>query len=474
MPLQDAKLFVDGRWQDGERTFAVTDKFTGEPVAAAHVPSETQIDRSLAALAEAAAEEPFQAYDRFQVLRRAADLLERETEALAELLAVEAGFPLSDGRGEIGRAVQTLLLSAEESKRLTGEIVPLEGSPGGAGRFGFTLRVPVGVVCAVTPFNAPVNTVVHKIAPALAAGNAVVLKPSGHTPLAACRLVELLLEAGLPPRYISLLHGEGGRLGERLVKDERVRYIAFTGSTEVGRRIQSLAGLRRTQMELGSIAATVVCRDADLDKALPKLVGSSFRKAGQVCTSIQLLFVHREIAAAVTERFVERASALKAGDPRDEATVVGPLISRAAAERVERWVGEAAEEGARIAAGGRRNNNCFAPTVLLDTTPAMRVQREEIFGPVVNVVPFETLDEVIARLNGLPFGLATGVFTRDLATAFLCARKLAVGGVHINETCSSRVDLMPYGGVRDSGFGREGPRYAAREMTEERMVSITS
>ncbi|MFZ2099982.1 MAG: aldehyde dehydrogenase family protein, partial [Oricola sp.] len=313
----------------------------------------------------------------------------------------------------------------------------------------------------------------HKIAPAFAAGNAVILKPSSSTPVVACKLAEILLDAGMPAGFLSVAHGRGD-VARRLLDDERVRFFAFTGSTGVGRTIQQAAGLRRTQMELGSIAFTIVCDDADLDRALPKIVSAGFRKAGQVCTSVQILLVHDAVMETVTSRLTAMAEALKYGDPHDGETVVGPLISEKEAVRIESWIEEATRGGARRLTGGPRRGAVIPPTLLTDIDPAMQVAGCEIFGPVMCLVPFATLHEAIGRVNATPFGLATGIFTNRLQDALTAARQLEVGGVHINETSSARVDMMPYGGSKDSGFGREGPRYAIHEMTEERIVTIAT
>jgi succinate-semialdehyde dehydrogenase/glutarate-semialdehyde dehydrogenase len=385
---------------------------------------------------------------------------------------MEAGFTQSDASGEVRRCIQTLKLSAEEARRLAGEVIPLAGAPQQGARMGFTLRVPLGVVLAITPFNSPLNTVAHKIAPAFAAGNAVILKPASATPLTACKLAEVLVEAGVPRGFLSVIPG-GAQVADWLIEDERVRFFAFTGSTEVGRSIQRRAGLRRTQMELGSIACTILCDDAKLDVALPKVVNAGYRKAGQVCTSIQLLLVHRSIAGEVERRLAKLVQALPYGDPYDPKTVVGPLISEKEAIRVEAWVEEAVAKGAQRLAGGKRQGAVVPPVLLGGIDDTMKVGCNEIFGPVVCIVPFDTLDEAIARVNATPYGLATGIFTNRLDDAFAAAKRLEVGGVHVNETSSSRVDLMPYGGSKDSGFGREGPRYAVHEMTEERIVTFT-
>jgi succinate-semialdehyde dehydrogenase/glutarate-semialdehyde dehydrogenase len=327
-------------------------------------------------------------------------------------------------------------------------------------------------VCAITPYNSPFNAVLHKIAPALAAGNSVILKPSPYTPLTAALLCEAFLEAGIPDGLVSLVNG-GAEVGSWLLEEQGINFYSFTGSTRVGRIIQAGAGLRRTQLELGSIAATLVCADADLDAALPKIARAAFRKAGQVCTSIQRLYVEEAIADEVRERLIRLASAMPCGDPRDPAVKIGPMISMSDAERAASWIREAQKTGARVDHGGTRSGAVLQPTILGDVRPGMKVVDEEIFAPVVSILPVDNLDTAIAGINSAPFGLAVGVFTRDIGKALNAARHIAVGGIHINETSSSRVDGMPYGGQKDSGFGREGPRYAIREMTDEKVVTIS-
>jgi succinate-semialdehyde dehydrogenase/glutarate-semialdehyde dehydrogenase len=335
------------------------------------------------------------------------------------------------------------------------------------------MRVPLGVVVAITPFNSPLNTVAHKIAPAFAAGNAVVLKPSSHTPVTAYKLAKILVDAGMPSGFMSLVYGSAD-VAKYLLDDQRVRFYAFTGSTEVGQIIQQAAGLRRTQMELGSIAFTILCDDANLDLALPKVINSSYRKAGQVCTSIQFLLVQEGIFDQVQPRLTEMVKTLKYGDPYEDDTVVGPLISETEAIRVEDWIDEAIAGGATLLAGGGREGAVLRPTLLTNVGDNMKVGCREIFGPVLCLVSFNTLDEAIDRVNSTPYGLATGIFTNRLLDAIAAAKRLVVGSVHINETSSSRVDLMPYGGSKESGFGREGPHYTVYEMTEERVVTIAT
>ena len=466
-------LLVDGEWVAGKgAAFAVIDKYRLEPGAHVGTADQEQVAHAVACAHAAFRRGAPVPFERGAILERAAALLEPRLDDFVRTMQMEAGFTASDATGEVRRSIQTLKLSAEEARRLAGEVVPLAGAPQQAGRIGFTLRVPLGVVVAITPFNSPLNTVAHKIAPAFAAGNAAILKPSSSTPLTACKLAEVLLEAGMPRGFLSVLTG-GAQVADWLIADPRVRFFAFTGSTEVGRSIQQRAGLRRTQMELGSIACTIVCDDAKLDSALPKVVNAGYRKAGQVCTSVQLLIVHQSIVEDVQSRLAKLVQALPYGDPRNPDTVVGPLISEQEAIRVESWVEEAVAKGARRLAGGARKGAVVPPVLLASIDDSMKVGCREVFGPIVCIVPFASLDEAIARVNATPYGLATGIFTNRLDDAFAAARRLEVGGVHVNETSSSRVDLMPYGGSKDSGFGREGPRYAVHEMTEERIVTFS-
>lgn len=471
--MREYQLLLDGQWIAGSGDpVTVLDKYSLSPFATLLTATAAQATQMVDAAHAAFRRGAPVAYERGDILDRAAALMEQRAGEFVSAMQAEAGFTAADALNEVRRCIQTLKLSGEEARRLVGDVVPLEGAPGQAGRMAFTLRVPLGVVVAITPFNSPLNTVAHKVAPAFAAGNAVILKPSTNTPVTACKLAEVLAEAGMPRGFLSVLHAPSP-IVQQMLTDQRVRFFAFTGSTEVGRFIQQAAGLRRTQMELGSIAFTILCDDANLDTALPKIASAGYRKAGQVCTSVQMLLVHTSIVDAVSERLTGLVSALKYGDPFEKDTVVGPLISEKEARRIESWIGEAVAQGARQLVGGPRQGAVVPPTLLAGVSDSMQVGSCEIFGPVVCIVPFASLEEAISRVNATPFGLATGIFTNRLGDALAAARRLEVGGVHINETSSSRVDLMPYGGSKDSGFGREGPRYAIHEMTEERLVSIS-
>ncbi|HEX7126059.1 MAG TPA: aldehyde dehydrogenase family protein [Thermodesulfobacteriota bacterium] len=467
-----SKLLIGGKWEAGPTVEALYDRYRGHQIGEMAVATPADVTRAVTHATEAFAAIRLSPTERYEILLKAAGLIAERRPELLALITAETGFPRGDSESEVRRCVQTLRLSADEARRIAGEVVPLDATPGLGNRVGFTVLVPRGVVCAITPYNAPLNGVAHKVAPALAAGNAVIVKPSEYTPLTAVALCRALLDAGLPPGLLSLLHGPGASIGPALLADQRIAFYSFTGSTRVGKEIQRAAGLRGTQLELGSISSTIVCADADLALASSKIVAAGFRKAGQVCTSVQRVLVHRSCAAEFTELLVEKTKRLKVGDPTIDGTDVGPMISEAQAMRVEQWVAEAVREGAEVLTGGRRDGAVFQPTILRNVRRTMRVCTEEIFGPVVSVVEFDDVEAAYEEANGTPFGLAVGVFTKDVSIAMNAVRKLKFGGVHINETSSSRVDVMPFGGVKDSGHGREGPRYAVREMLEERLLTI--
>lgn len=467
-----SRLLIDGRWVDGESTDQLTDKYAGRVYGQMAVASSAQVDEAVGAAQRAAHRIRMEPYARYQALTGAARIIESRMRQLVDLLRDEAGFTRADSENEVRRCAQTLELSGEEAKRLTGEMVPMEAGRGVKDRLGFTVRVPLGVICAITPFNSPLNTLAHKVGPALAGGNAVLIKPSAYTPLSAVELCKALIDAGVPAELLTLLHGPGASLGRQLLADQRIAYYAFTGSTQVGREIQQAAGLRGTQLELGSIASTIVCHDADIDMAIPKILNAGFRKAGQVCTSVQRLYVDRRIVPAFVPKLVKAVQATPVGDPGDPRTVIGPMISEHHAHRAESWVQEAIAQGARLLTGGTRRGCVLEPTILSGVRNDMRVVCEEIFAPVLSIIEFDDLDEAISGANGTDFGLSAGLFTSNLHAALRTAQALRFGGVHINEASSARVDAMPFGGVKASGHGREGPAYAIREMTEERLITI--
>lgn len=472
--MQSVPMFIDGGWTTEGRRSPLLDPYRGEPIAEVVEATPEQVDHAVQRLADRFDQDgPLHAYERYEILARASQLIDERRDELIASIVAESGFTVSDATGEVNRATQTLLLSGEEAKRLAGEVVPFSGAPNSTGRIGFTIRTPIGVVCAITPFNSPLNTVAHKVGPALAAGNPVVLKPALATPMTAVKLCEVLLDAGLPPRLLALLHGGGREVGQRLLEHPAIRFYSFTGSTEVGRLITRTVGLRGTQLELGSISSTIVCEDGRLDQAVPKIVAASFRKAGQVCTSVQRLYLHEDIADEATERLLTDLAGRQVGDPSDAGTFVGPLIDQDAAVRVQDWTQRAVDGGARRLVGGDRDGAMLQPTVVEGVDPTMDVVCREVFGPVVSLIRYRDLDAAIDEINDTPYGLAAGIFTDDLHRGFRAAERLHMGSVHINQTSSSRVDLMPYGGAKDSGSGQEGPRYAMQELTEERLVTFT-
>lgn len=409
------------------------------------------------------------AHRRSAILRRVSDLIDADAGKLATLMARESGKPMRYARGEVARAVETFAFAAEEAKRIHGETVPLDAAKGGVGKMGYYVRVPVGVVAAITPFNFPLNLVAHKVAPAIAAGCPIVLKPAPATPLTALRLAEMFLEAGLPDGAFSVVIG-GGDVGRWLTTDPRVAMISFTGSPPVARAISAVAGLRRTTFELGGNAAVVVDDTIELDNVVDKLVTGAFAYSGQVCISVQRIYVHRSRYDAFVSDFTARTRRLKLGDPVDDKTEIGPVITDQAADRIETWVAEAAQGGAHVETVAPRKGRMLAPSIITNATPDMKVMREEVFGPVVNVLPFDDFDDALKQVDDSPFGLQAGVFTRDLNRAMRAVQTLDVGGVMINDAPTFRVDHMPYGGNKDSGVGREGPRFAIEDMTTLKMV----
>lgn len=403
---------------------------------------------------------------------KAAQLLLERREEFARILAIEVGKSIRESRGEVDRSAQTLQISAEEAKRIHGEGVPVESAQGSENRMAFTIRVPVGVIAAITPFNAPINLVCHKIGPALASGNSVVLKPAEVTPICAIKLASLLEEAGLPKGRLQVLTGDGAKIGEWLLENQDVNMFTFTGSPRVGELIRSKAGLRKVSLELGNNSATIVHKDSDLERAATLVSQKSFNNAGQVCISVQRIYVHQDIYEAFVAKLIEKTEEFVVGNPLDEKTDIGPMIRLTEAERVEAWVKEAVEQGARIEVGGKRDGAFYLPTILTNVKDDMKVCRQEVFGPIVSIATYEEIDEVIAKVNDSDYGLQAGLFTNDLQLAMKAAREIEVGGLIVNDASAYRVDHMPYGGVKKSGNGKEGPKYAMEEMTEERIIVL--
>ncbi|HZL57749.1 MAG TPA: aldehyde dehydrogenase family protein [Bryobacteraceae bacterium] len=410
-------------------------------------------------------------HERATILSKAQAILTARREEMARIIASESGKPIREARTEVDRGIFTLLFSAEEAHRLHGEEVPMDAHPGGKGKTGITIREPLGVIAAITPFNFPLNLSLHKIAPAIAAGNTVVHKPASATPISALLLAQIFHEAGLPAGALNVVTGPGAVIGDALIFDPRIAMITFTGSPDVGQRIRNLAGMKRVTLELGSNSAVIVEPDADLDKAIPRCVAGAFAHSGQVSISIQRIYVHEAIHDEFAARLAEAASRLRIGHPQEETTEVSSLIAESEAQRVECWIGEARDAGAKIVTGGRRRGATLEPAVLTGVPGDAKLSAKEAFGPVVIVNSYKTLDDAVAMVNASDYGLQAGMYTRDIDKAFRTARQVHVGGFHINEIPAFRVDQMPYGGVRLSGSGREGPRYAVEEMTELKLIT---
>ncbi len=469
------RMFLAGDWQDRPATTTVTNPFDGEVIETVPRGSAADVDAALAVLADGARiMRAMSSAERCRILRATVQHIQSRAEEFARTITLEEGKILAESRQEVSRGCETLEVSAEEAKRITGEVLPMDAAPGGVGKFGFTLRVPCGIVAAITPFNFPLNLVCHKVGPALAAGNAVLIKPAGDTPLTALKLVEALLAAGLPPQAIACITGPGRELGSAICVDRRVRKISFTGSYEVGSAICRMAGVKRITMELGSNSPVIVMDDADLDRAAQLVAVSGFANAGQVCISAQRILIPRTHTADFLDALKPRVESLTTGNPLDESTKMGPMIREQDAARVESWIREATSSGAKLVTGGTRRGTMHAPTILADVSPTARVSCDELFGPAVAVTPFTSFDEALALANSGNYGLSASIFTRDLDRALRFAREVDAGNLHVNWGTQWRADFMPYGGLKDSGLGKEGPRSAIREMTEEKMVVIHS
>ena len=467
------RLFVGGQWVEDGESMPVIDKYTGETIAVVPVASRETVAKAIgAAHAAFPAWSRTPAHRRFRILEKASGLLAKHQEEIAATICREAGKAWKYSVGEVARAVETFQFSAEEAKRIHGETVPMDASTAGEGRMGFYLRSPVGVVAAITPFNFPLNLVAHKVGPALAAGNSLVLKPASTTPLTALRLGEILEEAGVPGGVFNVVVGSGGTVGDWLTTDPRVSKISFTGSPPVGEAIIRKAGLKKVTMELGNNSGTIIEPDADLDAAVPRCVVSAFANSGQVCISLQRLYLHKKVAAEFTRRFVEAAGRLKVSNPLEKDCDVGPMIDEAEAKRAETWIKEAVAEGAKLLIGGKREGRVLYPAVLADVRAEMKVMCQEAFAPLVSLYEYETFEDAVRMVEDSPYGLQAGIYTNDLRKAMYAVDRINVGGVMINDTSIFRVDHMPYGGNKMSGLGREGVRFAVEEMTNIKMVMI--
>jgi glyceraldehyde-3-phosphate dehydrogenase (NADP+) len=465
------QMYINGQWTESPSMSPVISPYFKEVLDTVPEATSAQVANALQAAEKGArAMSQLTAYERSQILNRAADLLATQSEQMARTISLEEGKPLFESRTEVGRMPDLLRLCAFEGSQVRGETLPLDAQSGVKGKLGMTLRVPCGIVVAIAPFNYPLLLVVHKVGPALAAGNAVILKPARQTPLVALKLTKILLEAGLPENGLQCLTGSGTTIGPQLCADDRVRMVSFTGSTAVGQQITQVAGVKKLALELGSNSPLVVLPDADLTSVAAATAVGGFVNAGQVCISTQRVLVHRKVYSDFLDAVKVPVESIKVGDPLAEDTRLSAMISEKDAERIGSWIGEAVRQGARVVTGGDRQEAVFAPTVVADVKPSMRISCDELFGPAVAVTPVEDVDEAVALANDSKYGLGAGIFTRDLNAALSFARRVQSGNVMINWTPLWRADFMPYGGLKQSGISKEGPRYAIEEMTDSKTV----
>jgi len=468
----ERKLLIGGEWVETGDWLEVRSPYSNDVVGRVAQGGAKETNLALAA-AERAMRDPLPAHKRAEILVKVAGLLGRRHDEIARVISEEAGKPLKQAKVEVSRAMSTFTFAAVEARKLAGEMVPMDASQAGEGKLAFTLLQPVGIVGAISPFNFPLNLVAHKLAPSLAAGCAVVLKPASQTPLSALLLAELETEAGLPPGWLNVIVGPASAIGDVLVGDDRVKAISFTGSSDVGWRLRERAPRKKVLLELGNSTPVIVQGDADLDLAAEKLAANSFSFAGQSCISTQRIYLQKWITDDFMERFIPKVEALVVGDPTEEETDVGPVVDDGSRDRILSWIDEATKEGATILTGGSvLEGRLIQPTVLGNVNLGMKVCREEVFGPVVTIDSYETLDDAILLANGTRYGLQAGIFTDSLPSALRAAQQLRFGGVTVNEAPTFRADQMPYGGVKDSGNTREGPAYTVRELSEERVVVV--
>jgi acyl-CoA reductase-like NAD-dependent aldehyde dehydrogenase len=467
------KLFIDGQWVNAGSMMEVKNKYNGQTIASLPTARREDVDAAIAAAQRAAAVmADMPAYKRAEILLKTASLLRERSEDLAKTIAAEAGKGLKFARAEVDRAVSTFTIASEEAKRLHGETFPLDAVPSGEGYFGFWVRRPVGVIAAISPFNFPLNLVAHKVAPALASGNSLVLKPATSTPLAAVKLCQALQDAGLPAGAVNLIVGSGGTVGEWLITDPRIDKITFTGSPPIGAHILAVAGIKKVTLELGNTSPVIIAPDADLDFVAKRCAVGAYYNSGQVCISVQRIYSQKQVYEPFTEKFIKATDAMVVGDPLDERVDVGPMIDLKEVDRIEGWVNEAQASGAKILTGGKRDGAVYYPTVLTNVNADMKVITEETFAPVASVISCDDFEESLRQANDTKFGLQVGVFTKDIDRVLKAVKRLNFGGVIINDTPNFRADHMPYGGNRQSGLGREGVKFAMEDMTNIQMVAI--
>ncbi|WP_099362576.1 aldehyde dehydrogenase family protein [Fredinandcohnia onubensis] len=465
------KLYINGEWIESNEYADLYSPFSGEKIAEIPQASNEQVDAAIdSAYNNRGIMASLTAFEKAEILENLVILLRKNRLKAAKIISIESAKPIKFSLSEVDRTIETYKFAAEEAKRIHGEMIPLDAAKNGANKLGYTLREPIGVVAAITPFNFPMNLVAHKVGPAIAAGNTVVLKPASQTPLSAFFLAELLEEAGLPKGTVNVVSGSGRIVGDRLVTSEKVSMVTFTGSPEVGIGIKNKAGLKRVALELGSNSGLVIDDGVDLDKIIPKCVVGAFSNQGQVCISLQRIYVHENIFNAFINKFKEETEKLILGNPIEESTDISALISGKDLERAKVWIDEAVEEGGKIITGGQINENILLPTAIANAQAHSKVSCQEVFAPIVTINCIKSIDEGINLINDSRFGLQAGIFTNDIQTAMEASKKLQVGGVMINDVPTYRVDQMPYGGVKESGNAREGLKYTIEEMTEMKLV----
>lgn len=466
------KFLINGEWRESSKRIEVISPYNNEVIGIINLASEKDLEDAVRASQKAfEAARKLTAYKRAEILEGIADGLKSRREEIAKTITLEAGKPIKDSRVEVNRAINTFQIAKEEAKRIEGEVIPLDLLAGSDNRIGIVRRFPIGPILGITPFNFPLNLAAHKVAPAIASGNTIILKPASKTPLSAVILGEIVSEAGFPAGGFNVIPCSGS-LAEKLVRDERIKKVSFTGSAYVGMRLKNIAGMKKITLELGGNAGVIIHNDADITFAAKRCAMGAFSFAGQICISIQRLFVHKDIEQGFMDRFLDNVKALKLGNPMDEITDIGPMISLNDVARIDGWVKEAVRDGARVLTGGKAKGVFYEPTILTDVNPSMKVCCEEAFAPVAAVFKYDCFEDAVKSVNGSEYGLQAGVFTRDIKYIFYAYNELDVGGVVINDIPTYRVDHMPYGGVKHSGFGREGIRYAIDEMTELKLLAL--
>jgi len=464
-------MLINGQWVAKAETIDVINPFDGTVIDT--VPAGNSAD------VKAAIETAVEGYEinsnlpvhkRITILKKACEIMENRYEELAKTIATEGSKTINEARKEVGRAINTMMISAEEARRICGETLPFDSAPGSENRVGYYYRFPIGIIAAITPFNDPLNLVAHKLGPAIAGGNSVVLKPATVTPLSALKLAEILLEAGLPPKILSVVTGHGSEIGDALVSDKRVRMVSFTGGVDAGNQIMKKVGLKKVGMELGSNSPVIVMDDCNLNNAVESCVSGAFWAVGQNCIGVQRIYIQEGIYEQFRDQFVTRTKKYKTGYQLDEDTDMGPMINEKEAVRVIDWVEDAIGKGANLLTGGTRVGTLVQPTVFEKMPASAKLDCQEVFGPVVSLYPVKTLDEAIDKSNAVDYGLHGAIFTQDLNQAFYAIKKMDVGSVIVNDSTDYRVDLMPFGGVKNSGLGREGIKFSLQEMTEPKVV----